>query len=144
VKRLIASATATLCLQFQYIELPKTTDATNRAFVELVQAVIDRQRAGVGVRIIMSEYETVGYLEQLQTLGLDVAGSVKLQNNVHNKGIVVDGRAVLVSSQNWSSAGALRNRDAGVIIESERVAAYFGQLFEHDWEHLATRQVAED
>ncbi|WP_344772796.1 phospholipase D-like domain-containing protein [Gryllotalpicola kribbensis] len=144
VKRLIASATATLCLQFQYIELPKTTDATNRAFVDLVQAVIDRQRAGVGVRIIMSEYETVGYLEQLQTLGLDVAGSVKLQNNVHNKGIVVDGRAVLVSSQNWSSAGALRNRDAGVIIESERVAAYFGQLFEHDWEHLATRQVAED
>jgi phosphatidylserine/phosphatidylglycerophosphate/cardiolipin synthase-like enzyme len=144
VKALIASATSTLHLQFQYIELPKTTDAANQPFVDLVQAVIERQQAGVEVRIIMSEYETAGYLEQLQALGLDVANGVKLQNNVHNKGIVVDGRAVLVSSQNWSSAGALRNRDAGVIIENAQVAAYFERLFAHDWEHLAAKQVAED
>ena len=144
IKALIASATKTLHLQFQYIELPKTTDATNQAFVDLVAAVIDRQKEGVEVRIIMSEYETAGYLEQLQALGLDVMNSVKLQNNVHNKGIVVDGRAVLVSSQNWSSAGALHNRDAGVIIESDKVAAYFEQIFAHDWEHLAVKQAAED
>ncbi|WP_162940185.1 phospholipase D-like domain-containing protein [Gryllotalpicola protaetiae] len=144
VKSLITSATKTLHLQFQYIELPKTTDATNQAFVDLVAAVIDRQKVGVEVRIIMSEYETAGYLEQLQAAGLDVANNVKLQNNVHNKGVIVDGRAALVSSQNWSSAGALRNRDAGVIIENTQVAEYFEQLFEHDWEHLAAKQVAED
>jgi hypothetical protein len=39
----------------------------------------------------MSEYETSGYLEQLQSAGLDVVNSVRIQNNVHNKGIVVDG-----------------------------------------------------
>jgi len=144
VTSLIAGAKKTLHLQFQYIELPKTTDATNQAFVNLVQAVVDRQKAGVEVRIIMSEYETAGYLEQLQTLGLDVANTVKLQNNVHNKGVIVDGGAVLVSSQNWSSAGALHNRDAGVIIENAKVAAYFEQLFAHDWEHLAATQTAED
>jgi hypothetical protein len=144
VKGLIASATKTLHLQFQYIELPKTTDATNRAFVALVQSVVDRQNAGVKVRIIMSEYETAGYLEQLQSLGLDVANVVKIQNNVHNKGIVVDGRSALISSQNWSSAGALHNRDGGVIIENEQVAAYFDQIFLHDWEHLAGKQAAED
>ncbi|GAA4170732.1 phospholipase D-like domain-containing protein [Gryllotalpicola koreensis] len=144
VKDLIARAQQTLHLQFQYIELPKTTDATNQAFVDLVQAIVDRQKAGVEVRIIMSEYETAGYLEQLQALGLDVANNVKLQNNVHNKGIVVDGRAVLVSSQNWSSAGALHNRDAGVIIENATVAAYFDQIFAHDWEHLAAKQAAQD
>ena len=124
--------------------MPKTTDATNQAFVDLVQAVIDRQKAGVEVQIIMSEYETAGYLEQLQALGLDVANNVKLQNNVHNKGVIVDGRAVLVSSQNWSSAGVLHNRDAGVIIENEKVAAYYEQIFAHDWQHLAAKQAAED
>ncbi|MCL2795014.1 MAG: phospholipase D-like domain-containing protein [Microbacteriaceae bacterium] len=144
VKALIASATTTLHLQFQYIEPPKTTDATNQAFVDLVQAVIDRQQAGVEVRIIMSEYETAGYLEQLQGMGLDVASSVKLQNNVHNKGVVVDGRAVLVSSQNWSSAGALHNRDAGVIIENAEAAAYFDEIFAHDWNNLAVQQAAQD
>jgi phosphatidylserine/phosphatidylglycerophosphate/cardiolipin synthase-like enzyme len=144
VKALIASATTTLHLQFQYIELPKTPDATNQPFVDLVQAVVDRQKAGVEVQIIMSEYETAGYLEQLQALGLDVAGSVKLQNNVHNKGAIVDGRAVLVSSQNWSSAGTLHNRDAGVIVENAQVAAYFEQIFQHDWQHLAAQQAAED
>lgn len=144
VKALIASATKTLHLQFQYIELPKTADASNQPFVDLVTAVVDRQKAGVEVRIIMSEYETAGYLEQLQALGLDVTNTVKLQNNVHNKGVIVDGQSVLVSSQNWSSAGVLRNRDAGVIIESEKVAAYFEQIFQHDWEHLAVKQAAED
>jgi hypothetical protein len=33
----------------------------------------------------MSEFETAGYLEQLQSLGIDVVNNVKLQNKVHNK-----------------------------------------------------------
>jgi hypothetical protein len=144
VTALIASATTSLHMQFQYIELPKTPSAATKGFADLVQAVIDRQKAGVDVKIIMSQFETAGYLEQLQTLGLDVATDVKLQNNVHNKGIVVDGRSVLVSSQNWSSAGTLTNRDAGVIIHSAEAAAYFDAIFLHDWEHLAARKVRAD
>jgi phosphatidylserine/phosphatidylglycerophosphate/cardiolipin synthase-like enzyme len=63
---------------------------------------------------------------------------------VHNKGIIVDGRSVLVSSQNWSADGTLYNRDAGVIIENAKVASYFEQIFEHDWEHLAAQKAADD
>jgi hypothetical protein len=144
VKALIDGATTSLHLQFQYIELPKTASAASQAFAELVDAVIARQKAGVDVKIIMSQYETAGYLEQLQTAGLDVVTSVKLQNNVHNKGIVVDSRSVLVSSQNWSTAGTLSNRDAGVIIDNAEVAAYYDRLFQHDWDHLAAQQVAND
>jgi hypothetical protein len=144
VQKLIASARTSLHMQFQYIELPTKASATSKAFVDLVDAVIARQKGGVDVRIIMSEYETSGYLEQLQTAGLDVATSVKIQNNVHNKGIVVDGTSVLVSSQNWSTDGTLYNRDAGVIIENAQVAAYFEQLFEHDWAHLAEQKTAYD
>jgi hypothetical protein len=144
VRDLIASATRTLYMQFQYIELPKVADAASQGFIDLVSAVIDRQRAGVEVKIIMSEFETAGYLEQLQEIGLDVVSNVKIQNNVHNKGIIVDGAAVLVSSQNWSTDGTLYNRDAGVIIYHEEAAQYFQQIFLHDWEHLTVRKAHSD
>ncbi|HEX3749001.1 MAG TPA: phospholipase D-like domain-containing protein [Streptosporangiaceae bacterium] len=144
VNDLIASATSSLYLQFQYIELPRQTDATSQAFVSLVQAVIDRQSAGVDVKIIMSEFETAGYLEQLQALGLDVVNNVKIQNNVHNKGIIADGQRVLVSSQNWSTDGTLYHRDAGVIIDHPGAAQYFQQIFQHDWDHLARQQARSD
>jgi phosphatidylserine/phosphatidylglycerophosphate/cardiolipin synthase-like enzyme len=131
-------------MQFQYIELPRVTDATSQPFVELVEAVIARQRAGVDVRIIMSEFEKIGYLEQLQGIGLDVVDGVKIQGNVHNKGIVVDSKRVLVSSQNWSTDGTLYNRDAGVIMDSEKAAKYFERIFLHDWQNLATKTALSD
>jgi phosphatidylserine/phosphatidylglycerophosphate/cardiolipin synthase-like enzyme len=116
----------------------------SQPFQQLVQAVADRQRAGVDLKIIMSEFETAGYLEQLQAVGIDVVHNVKIQNNVHNKGIIVDGHTVLVSSQNWSTAGTLHNRDAGVIIANTRAAGYFQQIFLHDWDHLATQKTRDD
>jgi phosphatidylserine/phosphatidylglycerophosphate/cardiolipin synthase-like enzyme len=92
----------------------------------------------------MSEFEKVGYLEQLQAAGLDVAKIAKIQNNVHNKGIIVDGTTVLVSSQNWSADGTLRNRDAGVIIHNEAAAKYFEKIFLHDWDNLAVQKALPD
>ena len=144
IKALISAAKTSLYLQFQYIELPKTASANSAAFAALVSAVIARQEAGVDVKIIMSEYETAGYLEQLQAAGLDVVSNVKIQNNVHNKGIIVDSATVLVSSQNWSTAGTLFNRDAGVIIHSPKLASYFQAIFLHDWASLAHQQAASD
>lgn len=144
VKNLIATATQTLYMQFQYIELPKEANATSQGFIDLIHAVIDRQNNGVEVKIIMSEFEKAGYLEQLQAMGLDVVNNVRIQNNVHNKGIIIDGTTVLVSSQNWSADGTLFNRDAGVIIYHEAAARYFQQIFLHDWEHLTIHKAHSD
>jgi PLD-like domain len=144
VRAFIATATRTLYMQFQYIEPPKAGSTNAKGFIDLINAVIDRQDSGVEVKIIMSEFEKAGYLEQLQAMGLDAAHNVKIQNNVHNKGILVDGAAVLVSSQNWSADGTLYNRDAGVIIHDETAAQYFQQIFLHDWEHLAIQKVHSD
>ena len=70
---------------------------------------------------------------------------VKIQNNVHNKGIIVDGETVLVSSQNWSAAGTLHNRDAGVVDrQPRRRRSTSSGIFLHDWEHLATQHVRND
>jgi hypothetical protein len=143
IKALIESATTSLYLQFQYIELPRAVDATSQAFVDLVDAVIAQQDR-LDLRIITSQYQTSGYLEQLQARGLDVVNKVKVQNNVHNKGIIVDDSAVLVSSQNWSTDGTLYNRDAGVVLYDERAAAYFKSIFLHDWAHLAHQKALSD
>jgi len=144
VKDLITSANESLYMQFQYIELPRAGVTDAQGFIDLVQAVIDRQEARVDVKIIMSQFEKVGYLEQLQKMGLDVVNNVKLQNNVHNKGMVVDGEAILVSSQNWSTDGTLYNRDAGVIIYNRDAAVYFQEIFLHDWENLAVQKASPD
>jgi phosphatidylserine/phosphatidylglycerophosphate/cardiolipin synthase-like enzyme len=73
-----------------------------------------------------------------------VVHNVKIQNNVHNKGIIVDGKAVVVSSQNWSTDGTLYNRDVGVIIYNKAAAQYFQKIFLHDWDHLAEQKSSDD
>jgi hypothetical protein len=140
VLELVHAATRSLYVQTQYAHPSSSPD--DAAFTELLEAVVDRQRAGVDVRLIFSQWETTGYLEKLQTAGFDLA-QVRIQQGVHNKGIVRDGEAVLISSQNWSADGVLRNRDAGVIIEHGPTAQYFEQIFMHDWTNLA-RQKALD
>ncbi|MBY5523582.1 phospholipase D-like domain-containing protein [Rhizobium leguminosarum] len=52
----------------------------------------------------------------------------------HNKLIVVDGRKVLLGSQNWSSTGLLSNREASLLIEQATIGGYFSKLFDADWE----------
>ncbi|HKW43595.1 MAG TPA: phospholipase D-like domain-containing protein [Thermoplasmata archaeon] len=53
---------------------------------------------------------------------------------LHNKGLVVDGRAVLVSSMNWAHGSATENREIGVILHDPDVAAIFEAAFLADWE----------
>jgi len=104
---------------------------------------VDRNAAAAEetVKIIASEFQTREHLEALQNLGFDVVNRVKIQANVHNKGIVVDGAKVLVSSQNWSTAGVLENRDAGVIVDHAGSAAYFQAIFLHDWNTLGQHKL---
>jgi phosphatidylserine/phosphatidylglycerophosphate/cardiolipin synthase-like enzyme len=135
---LVRSAKQSLYIQTQYAH--PSSRPEDQAFTDLLEAVAERQSAGVDVRIIFSQWETTPYLEKLQAAGFDLA-QVRIQRGVHNKGIVRDGKAVLISSQNWSADGVLRNRDAGVIIEHRGIARYFQQIFSHDWTNLA-RQTA--
>jgi phosphatidylserine/phosphatidylglycerophosphate/cardiolipin synthase-like enzyme len=131
---LLSSAERSVYMQTQYVH-----PSPDQALTGLIQALVDRQRAGLDVRLILSQWETADYLEQLQAAGLDLTG-VRIQRGVHNKGIVVDSRIVLVSSQNWSGDGVARNRDAGLLIYDEEVAAYYERIFIHDWTNLAIQQ----
>ena len=133
---LIKSAKHRFYMQTQYIHAGKgAADAKHDELIMAVQALI---MTGVDVRLICSQWETAEQIEELTKLGLTTKGVMRLQNGVHNKGIVVDSEVVVVSSQNWSADGTLNNRDAGLIIYDADAARYFEQVFLHDWENLAT------
>jgi PLD-like domain len=139
IKALIKAAENSFWMQTQYIH-PSGKDG-DQEFDALIEALAEAQtRLGANnVRVIMSQWETSAYLEQVQAAGIDLK-SVRIQQGVHNKGMIVDGKTVVVSSQNWSADGVLRNRDAGLIIKNEKVAAYFSEIFTHDWDNLARQQ----
>jgi phosphatidylserine/phosphatidylglycerophosphate/cardiolipin synthase-like enzyme len=141
---LIRSAKRTLYFQNQYVQIPKVfpDGAGKPGLKELAEALRDRIAAGVDVRIILRNGgDARGMLQALKVFGIDPA-RVRLLGGCHNKGIVVDSKAVLVSSQNYSADGVRFNRDAGLLVRHAGAAAYFEQIFLHDWDNRATQRVA--
>ncbi len=55
----------------------------------------------------------------------------------HNKMILIDGKGVLISSQNWSNAAVSENREAGLWLEHRGIRDYFARIFEDDWSTAA-------
>ncbi len=58
------------------------------------------------------------------------AGILKL----HNKGFILDGQTVLISSINWNYNSPTNNREAGLLLISEEAAEYYTRVFTYDWE----------
>jgi phosphatidylserine/phosphatidylglycerophosphate/cardiolipin synthase-like enzyme len=131
--RLIKSAQEKLYIQLQYIESSKGSGP----YDTLLQAIADRVRAGVDVRLIEDLRFGEKWAEKMKSIGVDLTANIALQQSVHNKGFVVDSRIVVVSSQNFSPAGVQTNRDAGLIIENQKIAQYFEQVFLSDWKTQA-------
>ncbi len=144
VAALIRSAKKSLYFQNQYIMIPKAfpDGAGKPALRELTEALLDRVNAGVDVRIILRNGgKTREMLQALKVYGIDMS-LVRLLGGCHNKGIVVDSKAVLVSSQNYSADGVRFNRDAGLIVRHAGVAAYYEQVFLHDWDNRASQRIS--
>jgi hypothetical protein len=135
---LIKSAKQRFFMQTQYIHtvLP-AQDKGNPTHTDLIHALADLINAGVDVRLITSEFQDHMWIERLQDAGVDAVEHLRIQPHVHNKGMVIDSQAVVVSSQNWSPLGTGDNRDAGLIIYNSEAAQYFEQIFLHDWVNMA-------
>jgi phosphatidylserine/phosphatidylglycerophosphate/cardiolipin synthase-like enzyme len=135
---LIKSANERLYLQNQYIKIAKENADE---FLALVDAVNDKARAGLDVRVILRDIiGSRDMLEALKAYGFDMQ-RVRMQRNTHTKGIIVDSKAVLIGSHNWSNDGTLYNRDASLIFFDPEIARYFEKIFLHDWERLARRKI---
>ena len=125
---LLNSAQRRIFVQLQYIAFPAKTGVN---ITNIIQALGNAVKRGVVVRVIVSEFQKDADTEKLADFKLDT--HVMIMQGVHNKGIVVDTKKVLVSSENWSEQGVSANRDAGVIIDNADIAAFFENIFMDDW-----------
>jgi phosphatidylserine/phosphatidylglycerophosphate/cardiolipin synthase-like enzyme len=130
IMSLINGAQATIFIQLQYIEASK---GNGSHYDQLLQAIKDKITAGKDVRLIASRDYAEKWGEKMKDTGVDLTANIRTQPSVHNKGFVIDGKTVVVSSQNFSPSGIETNRDAGVILESPEIAGYFQPIFNADW-----------
>lgn len=145
VTALIASAEKSIDIEEAYI-----TNETRFTLNPYLAAAIDAARRGVRVRVLLDSYwystegnndndEMVAIINRIAAAeDLPIEGRLAdLETSrlakIHNKGVIVDDRKVLVSSINWNSNSPNFNREAGVIIDHPGVAEYFTSVFEDDW-----------
>ncbi|MFX1368261.1 MAG: phospholipase D-like domain-containing protein, partial [Promethearchaeota archaeon] len=126
----INSAQATLDIQIPYINNNSVSVRT------IIDAIVAAKHRGVTVRIITNEGEgnNEEIAEDLAEENIPVLWmDTRFFYLNHNKAIIVDGQMVLVCSINWSGGSIDDNREAGVIIQHEGVAAWYLNVFNYDW-----------
>ena len=136
--RLIGTAKRSIGIEQQYIL------GTSSHVADLLQAVKARADDGVNVRIIASPaFRRDGIdnwertVASLKAVGLDDrlrALNLKVFTHCHNKGVVIDRKAVIVSSTNWSGNSLDAAREAGLLIRSKRIARYFADALDNDFD----------
>jgi hypothetical protein len=134
--KLIQSATQRVWFQNQYINFRGTNDdfAEFRLLVGALKEKIDN---GLEVRIICRDMMKQESLDVL--VALDFPKDVfRFQPACHNKTIIVDDSVVMFGSHNWSNEGVKTNRDASLLFDDADIAKYLAQVFDYDWNRLAT------
>ncbi len=142
---LINSAEKSIEIEQAYI-----TNETSFTLNPYLSSAINASRRGVHVRVLLDSYwfniedekdndemadliNRIGISEHIPLEAKCVDLTTNKIEKIHNKGMIVDSRYVLVSSINWNSVSPNFNREAGVIIDDPDVARYFFNVFEDDW-----------
>ncbi len=137
IEALIKSAKSSLYLQYSYITY--STAAKDKQFQRVLDYIATLSyKEGFDLKIIVGN--DADKVRKYVEAGLNDA-CIRTQSPLHNKAIIVDHKAALVSSQNWSGDGFLRNRDAGLIMYDADIAAYFESVFMFDWDSRAKAQL---
>ncbi len=145
VLKLIRSAERSLLFQIPYIGMPKNP-REHRGFIddligELTEKLVSLPDARVLLRGGKSrgkEFSDPAHAAFFfKSKGVDIARRVKSIVDHHTKGMVVDGKRVLVGSHNWSGMGVSTNRDASLIFDNKDLAGYFADAFQIDWDRAA-------
>ncbi len=139
IPELLRSAKKSILIEQQYIRSGQ--DQIDKLLGAIPQ--ID----GLDVRIILGKIfgakDVVKEEENVKNLrdnyGLKLGDNIRYIDTTrlvhcHNKLIIIDGKKLLLSSQNWSNTAVSKNREAGLILEYPQMAKYFSAIFETDWE----------
>jgi len=134
--KLINSAQKSVWFQNQYINF-RGTGEDFAEFNLLVGALKKKIDDGLEVRIICRDMMKQESLDVL--IAMDFPREVfRFQPACHNKTIIVDGKVVMFGSHNWSNEGVKTNRDASLIFDDAEIAKYLAQVYDYDWNTLAT------
>jgi len=156
---LIASAERSILLQ--QLDCRLVWDQEEGLANPYLEAVLDAARRGCEVKVLLDSryadpadpgldnYDTVQYVNDYadehglgEGLRAQLADLYRMSvSKIHNKGMVVDGDKVLVSSLNWNHASSVYNREVGVIVENAELGAYFATIFRHDWKASLPRPI---
>jgi phosphatidylserine/phosphatidylglycerophosphate/cardiolipin synthase-like enzyme len=109
-----------------------------------VKRLVNKAKNGVDVKIILNynpTYENTNekinctkiYFEDNDIEVKLIYTNWSYFTNVHNKGLIVDNKSVLISSINWNENSVMRNREIGIIINDCEVANYYKNIFFYDW-----------
>ena len=143
---MIQSAESEILLSLQYFDLDwKWGWGENPLISALQQAASD----GVSIRLIINgaylDEDIQDVVDRINndwniTNEWDASAIIMSEDDdvmkLHNKGAIVDGESVLISSINWGDSAMVRNREMGLIITSAEVAAPFVASWYADWNRL--------
>jgi phosphatidylserine/phosphatidylglycerophosphate/cardiolipin synthase-like enzyme len=139
----INSAEKTLYIEQAYIRRDWRNDES-----PYLQSAINAAMQGVEVKVLLDSMwyntnaendndELCNYLNDLASEeNLDLEARLVKRDGItkiHNKGVIVDGQRVLISSINWNKHSPTYNREIGIIIENPELAAYYTEVFLYDW-----------
>jgi hypothetical protein len=133
--KLIRSAKQSVWFQNQYINFRGTGEDFG-TFSDLITSLKEKIDEGLDVRIICRDMMKEESLDVLVACGFP-REVFRFQPACHNKAIIVDGKAVMFGSHNWSNEGVSTNRDASLIFDDEEIAAYLAEIYGYDWNRLA-------
>jgi phosphatidylserine/phosphatidylglycerophosphate/cardiolipin synthase-like enzyme len=114
---------------------------TNGAPAQLLQALTDKAKAGVDVRVMLDPHPyttTPGDVNAAAAQALQ-AGGVKVQNSAprfkytHEKGMVIDGQTAYIMTCNFTNSAFTSNREYAVIDTNPTDVSEVGAIFQADW-----------
>lgn len=152
----IAAASDVAAEQFQVDLMWENRWAGGKSLSPIIAALIDAEQRGARVRVLLDSawYNKARNSEVIasvieNTSAVPDSSEYKLMDPrnpiglLHNKGLVIDSRFTVVSSNNWVRASFARNRELALVVSSQEVAGYFEQAFELDWTPDVTPPVAD-
>ncbi|MCZ0731737.1 phospholipase D-like domain-containing protein [Mycolicibacterium iranicum] len=107
----------------------------------LIDAVIERSRAGVDVKVMLNAAKSGGEranddtFARLEDAGVSVAWTNPAFYVTHEKSMVVDTGAAMIATFNLCTKYFTRTRDFGVVTTDPSQVAQIIEVFEADWAH---------
>jgi phosphatidylserine/phosphatidylglycerophosphate/cardiolipin synthase-like enzyme len=142
VRSLIAGARSGVDLVMFSAVLPDDAGATHPVRL-LLEALIERHRAGVPVRVVLDQGAPPGRdrpsahaFRVLAEAGVAVRWDED-ERTTHIKALVVDRRWCVLGSHNWTFSALRRNREQSLLVDDPALALRLGGEFTRLWDGLA-------